>query len=189
MITRKETGGFGWIMFAFVASAIAVLPGIAGYLYLSHRPLTRDQLIDVTAHVERWKVDRHQASGKAGGAPSNAADLTIYTSEHRAPFYVSDSFYEDANYFNAAAFGHDVKKGDALVFTIRKVDADLSGEGRIALSGLASQKAVYLNVENAMAFDALQRQTSLFLFIGSLVLVALLLAVARMLWKDRKKNK
>jgi hypothetical protein len=43
-------------------------------------------------------------------------------------------------------------------------------------------------VESAMAHDALQRQTSLFLFIGSLVLLVLMLAVARMLWKDRKKR-
>ena len=186
MTTRKVQGSLGWVMVAFVASAIAVLPGIAGYLYLSHKPLTKEQLTEVTGHVERWKVERHQAAGKMGGPSSETADLTVHTDEFRTPFVVSSSFYEDPKYFNAAAFAQDVKKGDELVLTIKKEDAL---DERVPVYGLASQKAVYLKVESAIAYDTLQRQTSLFLFIGSLVLLVLMLVVAWMLWKDRKRQR
>jgi hypothetical protein len=186
MSSRKVQGGFGWIMFAFVASAIAVLPGIAGYLHLSHRPLTRDQLTEVRGYAVKWAVEKHQTKGMMGGPSSETADLVIHSDEHRAPFSVSSSFYEEPKYFNAAAFAQDVKKGDELVFMIRKEDVL---DERIPVYGLASQKAVYLNVDSAIAYDALQRQTSLFLFIGSLVLLALMLLVARLLWRDRKKRR
>jgi hypothetical protein len=177
---------FSLIWFALVAAAVIALPGIAGYLHLSHRPLTRDQLTEVRGHAAKWTVEKHQTKGKMGSPSSETADLIINTDEHRAPFAVSSSFYEEPKYFNAAAFAQDVKKGLELVLTIRKEDAL---DERVPVYGLASQKAVYLNVESAIAYDALQRQTSLFLFIGSLVLLALMLLVARMLWKDRKRQR
>ena len=180
---------FGGILFALMAAAIVALPVIAGYMYFSHTPLTTDQLIDVTGHVARWKVERYQASGRAGGSPSDTTDLTIYTDEHRTPFYVSDSFYEDPKYFNATRFEREVKKGDALAFAIRKADAGLTGDGRVALYGLASQKAVYLNVDSAIDYDMQKHRTSLFLFIGALALLVLMLVVARMLWRDRKRQR
>jgi hypothetical protein len=148
-------------------------------------PLTRDQLTEARGHAAKWAVEKHQAKGTLGGPSSETADLVIQTEEHRTPFVVSSSFYEEPKYFDTAAFARDVKQGDELVFLIRKADAL---DARVPVYGLASQKAVYLNVESAIAYDALQRQTSLFLFIGSLVLLALMLLVARMLWKDRKKR-
>jgi len=78
-----------------------------------------------------------------------------------------------------------VKQGDELVFMIRKTDAL---DARAPVYCRSSQKAEHLNVDSAVAYDALQRQTSLFLFIGSLVLLVLMLLEARMLWKDQKKR-
>ena len=71
-----------------------------------------------------------------------------------------------------------MKQGDELVFMIRKTDAL---DARASVYCRASQKAEPLNVDSAVAFDALQRQSSL-------VLLALMLLEARMLWKDQKKR-
>jgi hypothetical protein len=188
MGSGKKNDSFGWIGQALVTAAIFALPIIAGHMYFSHTPLTPDQLTEVTGHIARWKVERQQTSGKEGGAPSDMMELTIHTVEHSKHFYISGSYYEDPKYFNATRFEHDVKKGDELVFTIKKEDAGLTGDGRISVFGLASKKAAYLTVKSAMAYDESVRRMALYLFIGSLALLALLLVVSRMFWRDRKKT-
>jgi len=188
MGSGKKNDSFGWIGQALVTAAIFALPFIAGHMYFSYMPLTPDQLTEVTGHMVRWKVERQQASDKEGGSPSDSTELTIHTVEHSTPFYISGSYYEEPKYFNAAGFEHDVKKGDELVFTIKKEDAGLTGDVRVSVYGLASKKAAYLTVKSAMAYDESKRQMALYLFIGSLVLLALLLVVSRMFGRGRKKS-
>jgi len=79
-------------MFGLVAAAVIVLPGIARYPLLSHRPLTRDQLTEVRGHTAKWSVAKHQTKGTLGGPSSETADPVIYTGEHRTSFVVSSSF-------------------------------------------------------------------------------------------------
>jgi hypothetical protein len=187
MSSRKKNDSLNWIGQALVTAAIVALPIIAGHMYFTFTPLTPEHLIDVTGHVARWKVERQQTSGTGGGAPPDTKELSIHTVEHSMPFYIRDTYYEEPKYFNAARFEQDVKEGDELVFTIKKEDAGLTGDRRVNLYGLASKKAAYLTVKSARAYDESNRQMALYLFIGSLILLALMLVVARMHWRDRKK--
>jgi len=185
MTSQKDTGTFRRILIALVITASVVLPVIAGYLVATHRPLTRAHLTDVIGHLDQWKIERRQAPGTPALALSNAEVLAVYTGEHRAAFIVSSGIYGDPNYFNAAAFEKEVKKGQALVFTVRHEGSNLIREGRIELFGLATERAVYLDADKAVARYAQQRQQYISLFIGSLVLAAVLLVAARMMWKKK----
>jgi hypothetical protein len=182
----KKNDSLGWIGQILVTAAIVALPIIAGHMYFSQTPLTPDRLTEVNGHITRWKVERQPMSGKGGGTPSDTMELTIHTVEHSTPFYVPGRYYEEPKYFNAAGFEHDVKEGDELVFTIKKEDTGLTDDGRVSVYGLASKKAAYLTVKSAMAYDESTRRMALYLFIGSLALLALL-AVSRMFSRDLQK--
>jgi hypothetical protein len=186
--TKNKSRLSDWLWGIGILAIPMLLALVFGFSYFSwYMPLTPDQLTEMTGTVKKWELERQLSTQRGLNFSRTTTDLNIYTVEHDRYFRVRSNYYDKRNCFDADGFKRDIKEGDVLTFMVLKEDVQTMRF--LDVHGLASKKRVYLSVDSARAYDVENHKMNLYVFIGSLICLAVLIPVARLFFITKMKTK
>lgn len=149
---------------------VLLAPAVPGYLYISHDPVTDEELVQVNGRLKSWK--ENTLGRRRDPLPGRRSDLHIRLQEDDNLYVVGEDLYHEPAKFNAAGFKQNVQVGDELVFTVLRREL-IPGLPR-DVYGISSRDATYFAVEHASADDEAGHRKMFFIMLAMLLVCPLI---------------